>query len=49
VVAIPACDDLESESARLVALGARVFPIERPQRNWVTLADPEGNEFCLST
>jgi hypothetical protein len=42
------CDDLEAETARLVALGARVLLIDGPQRDWVTFADPEGNEFCVS-
>jgi predicted enzyme related to lactoylglutathione lyase len=44
-------DDLDSEIARLIALGATVaweedFPAEWPYRN-VVLRDPEGNEFCL--
>lgn len=39
-------DDLESEVARLVALGAaRLADQEIPEVRWVTLADPEGNEF----
>jgi hypothetical protein len=40
------CTDLEAETARLVALGASVFA--RYDR-WVTLTDPEGNEFCIRT
>ena len=40
------CDDLEREVERLSALGARV--LDRPAgRDWVVLADPEGNEFCV--
>ncbi len=42
------CDNLEAEVERLVALGARVLdrqPRQPPDRGWVTLADPEGNEF----
>jgi len=36
--------DHAAETARLVGLGARVlWEAER----WTTLADPEGNEFCL--
>lgn len=38
------CDDFDAELARLVTLGARVVA---PQPGWTTLADPEGNEFCL--
>jgi len=45
-------DEIEPEVARLEALGARrlhegiqnVGDVE-----WVTLADPEGNEFCVCT
>jgi predicted enzyme related to lactoylglutathione lyase len=44
-------DDVDRETARLVALGASVaweeeFPADWPYRN-VVLRDPEGNEFCL--
>jgi hypothetical protein len=42
---------LEAEAARLVRLGARrlyrVEPDGRLEAGFVTLADPEGNEFCL--
>jgi hypothetical protein len=45
-------EDVEVEVKRLEALGAR-----RPddgvrsvgQVRWVTMADPENNEFCVST
>ena len=37
-------DDLESEVARLVRLGATVLATYEGRR---VLADPEGNEFCL--
>ena len=39
----------EAEVARLVGLGATKLWIGRqgPQ-TWVTMADPEGNEFCVS-
>ncbi len=45
--------DVEPEAARLEALGAR--RLEGPLReelgdivvNWIVLADPEGNEFCV--
>jgi catechol 2,3-dioxygenase-like lactoylglutathione lyase family enzyme len=41
----------EEEAQRLVALGAsQVADHRRPDGNgWITLADPEGNEFCILT
>ena len=40
--------DLDAETARLVSLGARrVRDITEHEHRWVTLADPEGNEFDL--
>jgi Glyoxalase-like domain len=39
-----ASSDPQAELDRLTALGARV--LARHER-WTTLADPEGNEFCL--
>jgi hypothetical protein len=40
--------DLESEGARLLALGARrVTRVVHGAVDWVTLSDPEGNEFDL--
>jgi hypothetical protein len=42
------CEDVHAETARLVALGARVLTTTGPSADWVVLADPEGNEFCLS-
>lgn len=42
-------EDLESEVARLVAAGAtKIADREMPGFAWVTLADPDGNEFCVS-
>ncbi|GIH74335.1 VOC family protein [Planobispora longispora] len=38
------CDDLDAETKRLTGLGARVVAVHE---DWVVLADPEGNEFCL--
>jgi len=35
----------DDEIARLVGLGATVVADNRPELGWVTLADPEGNEF----
>jgi hypothetical protein len=37
-------DDVETEVARIVALGATILWREP---GWVTLADPEGNELCV--
>jgi predicted enzyme related to lactoylglutathione lyase len=39
-------DDLEAEVARLVDRGA--VELYRIETN-VTMADPEGNEFCINT
>jgi len=36
--------DADTEADRLTALGARVLA---RRENWITLADPEGNEFCI--
>ena len=35
----------DEEIARLIGLGAMVVYDNRPEFGWVTLADPEGNEF----
>lgn len=41
-------DDVDAEARRLQALGARrLGAISAEGRRWVTLADPEGNEFDL--
>lgn len=37
-------DDTDSEVRRLVGLGACVLA---EHDDWVTMADPEGNEFCV--
>ncbi|GGL74010.1 hypothetical protein GCM10010129_17140 [Streptomyces fumigatiscleroticus] len=38
----------EDEVARLEALGASVLrQVKEPGGEWVLMADPEGNEFCL--
>ncbi len=37
-------DDVDAEVDRLVGLGARLVGTFA---RWVTLADPEGNEFCV--
>lgn len=38
--------DDPAELDRLLSLGASV--IDEPEEGWFVLADPEGNEFCLS-
>jgi hypothetical protein len=39
----------EAEVARILALGAtKLWDGEQGPQRWVTLADPEGNEFCVS-
>jgi hypothetical protein len=43
--------DVEAEAARLVALGAvrhsQSVVREFPGMEWIVMADPEGNEFCI--
>ena len=42
--------DLEAETARVVALGARRVtdePLEEYGWRWHVFADPDGNEFCV--
>src|SRR3712207_550237 len=42
-------DGAEAEVARLVGLGAReLWRGAQGPFSWVTLADPEGNEFCVT-
>lgn len=42
-------DDLDAEVARLVEAGATtVADRELPGFRWVTSADPDGNQFCVS-
>ena len=42
-------DDIASEAARLVDLGASVVHEKREWgHHWITLQDPEGNEFCIA-
>ncbi|GAA4585253.1 putative enzyme related to lactoylglutathione lyase [Actinoplanes octamycinicus] len=40
-------EDQEVEVERLVNMGARPVDIGQGDVPWVTLADPEGNEFCV--
>jgi hypothetical protein len=37
-------NDVEAEAARLVALGATEL---HRSHTWITLQDPQGNEFCI--
>ncbi|WP_405899154.1 VOC family protein [Streptomyces sp. NBC_00727] len=38
----------EAEVTRLLALGATRTDVgQGPDRSWVVMADPEGNEFCV--
>jgi hypothetical protein len=37
-------EDVEAEAARLVLLGATEL---HRRQTWITLRDPEGNEFCI--
>ena len=40
--------ELHARAAELVALGAmHVGEFDEPEGRWITLLDPEGNEFCL--
>jgi predicted enzyme related to lactoylglutathione lyase len=42
--------DIEAEAARLEALGAHRVGHDQLQEhgsNWILMADPEGNEFCV--
>jgi predicted enzyme related to lactoylglutathione lyase len=43
-------DDIEAEATRLQALGAtrtQPEPIAEWGHQWILMADPEGNEFCV--
>lgn len=43
-------DDVESEVTRVIALGAtRIHDKDEFGMHWTTLADPEGNEFCIGS
>jgi hypothetical protein len=40
--------ELHSRASELVALGAtHVAEFDEPEGHWITMLDPEGNEFCL--
>ncbi len=43
-------DNVEAEVARVIALGAtHIHDKDEFGMQWTTLADPEGNEFCIGT
>ena len=42
--------DIEAEASRLEGLGAKrveAEPVHEHGTNWILMADPEGNEFCV--
>ncbi|WP_194835720.1 VOC family protein [Nocardia sp. XZ_19_369] len=43
----PTDRDQDDEVRRLLDLGARYADVGQGDVSWVTLADPEGNEFCV--
>jgi catechol-2,3-dioxygenase len=43
----PTDRDRDAEVARIVELGASPVDIGQRDVDWVVLADPEGNEFCV--
>jgi predicted enzyme related to lactoylglutathione lyase len=48
-LAPPVDGDLHAEVDRLVALGATRIDIGQGEVGWVAMADPDGNEFCVSS
>ncbi|MEU4196518.1 VOC family protein [Kribbella sp. NPDC026611] len=46
-LATPPGGDLQTEVERLIALGAQRIDIGQGDVDWVVLADPDGNEFCV--
>jgi len=45
----PVNGDQQADVARLIALGATRIDIGQGGVDWVVLADPDDNEFCLLT
>ena len=43
----PVDTDRDAEVARLEGLGARRTDLAPPDKNWIVMLDPEGNEFCV--
>ena len=48
-LAPPAGGDQQTEVDRLVSLGATRIDIGQGDVSWVVLADPDGNEFCVTS
>jgi predicted enzyme related to lactoylglutathione lyase len=48
-IAPPVDGDQSAEVERLVSLGASRIDIGQGEVNWVVMADPDGNEFCVLT
>jgi predicted enzyme related to lactoylglutathione lyase len=48
-IAPPESGDQHAEVERLVALGATRIDIGQGDVDWVVMADPDGNEFCVLT
>ena len=48
-VAPPADGDQQAEVERLIALGASRLDIGQGEVDWVVMADPDGNAFCVLT
>ncbi|MEV7396405.1 VOC family protein [Aeromicrobium sp. NPDC092404] len=48
-IAPPRGTDQQAEVERLVALGAKRVDIGQGDVDWVVMADPDGNEFCVLT
>jgi catechol 2,3-dioxygenase-like lactoylglutathione lyase family enzyme len=48
-IAPPADGDQQAEVDRLISLGATRIDIGQGDVNWVVMADPDGNEFCVLT
>ena len=48
-IAPPAGGSQQTEVDRLVALGATPIDIGQGDVDWVVMADPDGNEFCVLT
>jgi predicted enzyme related to lactoylglutathione lyase len=48
-VAPPPGGDVDTEAQRLVLAGATAADVGQSEVQWIVLADPEGNEFCVLT
>jgi len=48
-LAPPVGEDQQAEVERLISLGAKRIDIGQGDVDWVVMADPDGNEFCVLT